>query len=152
MFKFRFRFLFLLICLYFLFGNSRHSKSLIPSNTTRFGVTKGEIPKRIWTFWNSEKIPWMINACIKTWRESNPDYEINILTIPQVRSILKIPLPHNFEQVQVQFQADWIRLAILSQEGGIWMDASMIVTGPLKYIHQLQEREESEGVLYYLER
>ena len=42
------------------------------------------IPKRIWTFWNSKKLPITVENCIKTWKFMNPDYEIIILNTKNV--------------------------------------------------------------------
>jgi hypothetical protein len=50
-----------------------------------------------------------------------------------------------------QFQADWIRLAVLKEYGGIWLDASIILTRSLSFIHDLQETHSTEGFMYFLD-
>jgi hypothetical protein len=50
-----------------------------------------------------------------------------------------------------QDQMAWVRLAILAQEGGIWMDASMIVTRSLNFIHEKQQEFQSEGLLFFMD-
>lgn len=37
------------------------------------------IPKKIWTYWNDDKMPELIIKCIDTWKNENKDYEITIL-------------------------------------------------------------------------
>ncbi|KAI8848149.1 hypothetical protein BC829DRAFT_394537 [Chytridium lagenaria] len=48
------------------------------------------------------------------------------------------------------YMADWIRLAVIMEHGGIWLDASSIVTGSFDYLMERQEENGSEGFAYHL--
>jgi mannosyltransferase OCH1-like enzyme len=39
-----------------------------------------EIPKKIWTFWDNDDIPDIVQKCIHTWKKHNPNYEITVVT------------------------------------------------------------------------
>ena len=56
-----------------------------PSNTNN-------IPKIIWSFWDSKDIPDFVQKCIDGWKKHNPDFEINDIT-------RFIPLPSLFANV-----------------------------------------------------
>ncbi|KAJ3107490.1 hypothetical protein HDU97_004086 [Phlyctochytrium planicorne] len=64
---------------------------------------------------------------------------------------IRTPLPPNAANMIPQYKADWVRLAILMERGGIWLDASIVVTGSLSYIHEKQERNGSQAFVYHLE-
>jgi hypothetical protein len=49
-------------------------------------------------------------------------------------------------------RADWIRLELLRRHGGIWLDASTLLTAPLDWVLQQQQRSGSDLVAYYLDR
>ncbi|KAI8838371.1 hypothetical protein BC829DRAFT_40001 [Chytridium lagenaria] len=113
------------------------------------------IPKRIWTFWdgNEDDIPWMITAMMKGWSFHNPSYNITVICSSKVWDYLSTPLPHNFWDGAItrQQKANWVRLAILSEHGGFWIDASTIITGSLDYILDRQRHQQTEAFAFYLD-
>ena len=116
-------------------------------------IKEAIIPKVIWTFWNKEPIPPFMTNCIKTWSRSNPQYQINVVTRSKLSKILDlelVPIPKHFNDLSPQYQADWVRLAVLTLYGGIWVDASFIMTASLDFLHAIQERENTEGFQFYL--
>ena len=89
-----------------------------------------KVPKIIWTFWHDEdKIPSLIKYCIQTWIKSNPDYKIYFLTRQNYRNFIDIPsyiTEHsNINDYEARF-SDMIRIHLLYEYGGVWMDASII--------------------------
>jgi hypothetical protein len=111
------------------------------------------IPKRIWTFWNSEKVPPVVAACIGTWKRCCPGYEICVLTpetlsdvLPNAREILELPFANTPQRL-----ADFIRLHVLYRHGGYWLDASIVLFGSLDVFGQQQKRLQSEYVGYYID-
>jgi Capsular polysaccharide synthesis protein len=97
--------------------------------TRHSGFTLKEIPKTIWTFWDSNDIPNFVSKSIDSWRRHSPGFTINVVT------------PSNFteyftdEEIKIIHEADsgprksdYVRLFILADKGGIWSDASMVAT------------------------
>jgi len=102
------------------------------------------IPRVIYTFWHSKELPNLIEKCISTWRRKNPDYEIVILNTINYREYCSIDyLPsHLLERKENHTRlADYIRLAVLKEHGGIWMDSSTICTASLDAIIQDKRHE-----------
>ena len=115
-------------------------------------IRKG-IPKQIWSFWESDTPSPVIEACIQTWRRHCPDYEINVLTrqtvvalLPQGGDILRLPFENTPQRL-----SDFIRLHVLYEYGGYWVDASTIMNSSLSVYGARQQREQTELVGYYLE-
>lgn len=112
------------------------------------------IPKNIYTFWDTEPPSSLVKSCMKNWEKMNPEHNVTLITYSTMSSIIDLnmtPLPRNFYSIDPRYQADWIRLAILLQKGGVWVDASFIMLDSLSIIHQLQEKDQSEGVQFYFE-
>ncbi len=106
------------------------------------------IPRRIWTFWNSDEFPLIVRACFRSWRETNPDHEIICVTPTNAREYLK-SLPENLESESPQRQSDFIRLCLMKEHGGIWMDATTLAFESLDYIHYLRNLADAEFIGYF---
>lgn len=103
------------------------------------------IPKIIWSYWDSETKPKFIENCIKSWKKYNPSFEIHILNQNNYKKYISSPLNYkNFEQI-TRF-ADFLRFQLLSEHGGIWIDASIICNESLDWV---VDQNEYEFVGYY---
>ena len=94
-----------------------------------------QAPKRIWTYWDREdRIPKTVKMCMRGWAKWNPDYEIILLTKKNYQGYVTIPeelTSHpNFNDMPARF-ADLVRVWVLAEHGGIWIDSSIILKAPL---------------------
>lgn len=88
------------------------------------------IPRKIWTFWNTKDLPPTVHNCVKTWEFFNPGYEIHIINTKNVNKWIpeaKINKLHHGKESFARL-SDFIRLNLLYKYGGIWLDASTICT------------------------
>ncbi|KAJ3100145.1 hypothetical protein HDU97_002477 [Phlyctochytrium planicorne] len=115
-----------------------------------FQKSKVPIPRQIWTFWDSGNPPLFVRECIEGWRRYNPEYNITVISHDTISKYIKTPPPANLNGMFNRFMADWVRLAVVSERGGIWMDASMILTGSMDYILRKQEKYHFESFGYFL--
>lgn len=98
------------------------------------------IPKIIWTYWDGD-IPLIVQKCINTWKKHNPDHKIIILNNDTIPSFIK-EIKH--AQNDPTRRSDYVRLYVLNQYGGIWMDSTIICNAPLP----IDYNNEFEG--YYI--
>jgi hypothetical protein len=92
------------------------------------------IPRHIWTYWNSERIDnKIVLTCIESWRKHNPEYEITILNPTNVYKYIDINLKNLRMNDSPQHEADIIRANVLEKYGGVWVDASVYMVGPLDF-------------------
>lgn len=96
------------------------------SNLYWFGdVSPRSIPKKIWLFWEQgeDEAPEVVRRCIDSWRNCNPEWELNILSGNTVADFVKVPdLP---DYLPIQGKADLIRLLLLDKYGGVWVDSTL---------------------------
>ncbi|KAI8848793.1 hypothetical protein BC829DRAFT_393441, partial [Chytridium lagenaria] len=104
------------------------------------------IPKKIWTYFpNDTDIPVFVKSCVIGWRRLNPDHQVKLLTPKTVWDFVTSEPPHRFATLPSSLQMDWFRLALINEHGGIWVDPYLILTQPLHFLHNLQQRERGLG-------
>ena len=109
------------------------------------GAMTGFIPKHIWSYWEAPpkgdgaQQDAAVQACLSSWKRFCPDYEITVFNAETA----KMYLPQTLTQDKVdsvQRYTDFLRLFVLVEHGGIWIDASMLLTAPLDWVHQSQQQ------------
>lgn len=105
--------------------------------TSGFGADN-PIPKKIWTFWDEPEVPPLIQKCMANWKRMCPDYEITLLN--------KSDVPEEYRDLSPQRQSDWLRCERLKTHGGVWLDASIILTESLDWV-----QGPGEGLMFYQE-
>lgn len=123
--------------------------------STEFFENSNKIPKKIWTYWDNESLPDVVEKCIQTWRKHNPEYTVIVLN----KNNLKEYLPDiDFTKIKhitdsPQKYSDMVRLHTLSKYGGIWSDASIICLKSYDtWIPVLQEENNCDFIGFYIER
>lgn len=110
-----------------------------------------EIPKIIWTYWQPAPAPPFIQACLANWRRFAPDHELRLLDRSSVAQWLPA-LRDDFDAMPAYRQADWLRIQLLARHGGVWMDASMLLSRDLAWLHETRRRRAADYVGFYIDR
>jgi len=123
-------------------GSTAATDSLVPP-----------IPKIIWTYWHESPAPEFIRQCHHNWRRFAPDHVLHVLNKSTITDWIDAQLiTDKFEHLPPFRQADWLRLHLLAQHGGIWIDASTLLTQNLNWVHALQAEQGAEFVGFYIDR
>ena len=86
------------------------------------------LPKIVWTHWDSENPPEVVQKNIDRMHKKLPGWEVNFITTDKYLSSLnQEEIPAGFQTLRVEHQADWIRLKLLKTYGGCWMDSGIIL-------------------------
>ncbi|WP_171060841.1 capsular polysaccharide synthesis protein [Poseidonocella sp. HB161398] len=90
------------------------------------------VPKRIWIFWQTGEAtaPPLVRACIDSWRQMNPGWEVTVLDQGNLAQHAEMPPPGS---LSVQAYSDLLRLRLLRRRGGVWVDATCYCTRPLDH-------------------
>lgn len=108
------------------------------------------IPPILWAYWRGTP-PLLVRRCITQWQRLHPHFSVRVL---DERSVLRyLPeLPAALEGASPAKQSDWVRLELLLRHGGIWLDASTVLTRALDWVIEEQARTSADFVGYYLQR
>lgn len=96
-----------------------------------------ETPKVIWICWlqGEENAPEVVKKCIKSIREKCAGWKIIILTNDNLSEYADIPdyiyKKHHKGIISNTHLSDILRLSVLKQYGGIWIDSTVLLTAPL---------------------
>lgn len=95
------------------------------------------LPKIVWTHWDSDTPPDHVTKTIEKMRRTLPDWQVNFITTDQyLSSINQETIPNGFHTLKVEHQADWIRLKLLKQHGGCWIDSGIILNQSINNIYR----------------
>ena len=108
-------------------------------------IDYNRVPKRIWTYIDKpdRSIDSNMNKSIASWKK-HTDYEIIILTEKTYKGYVTIPT--EFLTNPVFTISDLIRLYILHEMGGVWIDPNVILLGPLDWM--FPKYAEFSGIKY----
>jgi hypothetical protein len=105
------------------------------------------IPKRIYTFWH-ERPSGIILQFIRNWEHYCKGYQIIVLDPSNYVDHIDNRPTFNMSALKIQHQADWIRIAVLQENGGFWMDASVLLTDSLDRVQETVSKMGGEGFAY----
>jgi len=97
------------------------------------------IPRRIWTYWEEpdhvspdKRLSDTATKCIESWRKWNPKDEVIVLTKRTYPGYVTIPEEIRTHPLFTDRFSDLLRLWVLAERGGVWMDPTVFVTSPLE--------------------
>lgn len=105
------------------------------ANLPHDGDQSGRIPKQIWLCWlqGMDQAPDLVQACYASLKREFPDYEITVVTEKNLSDYVTLPdyITEKWQQgiIGNAHFSDVLRLALLAQYGGIWIDATVYATG-----------------------
>lgn len=98
----------------------------------------------IWQYWGqgvvADTLPEIIQICFKSVDKYKGDYQVIRLTDTTIPDYLDLPdfvwEKRNNPQFTRTFFSDLLRLALLTTYGGVWLDATILLTGSLPEIYK----------------
>jgi hypothetical protein len=90
----------------------------------------------IWQYWNSGAIgrPPIIQECLASVPRHARDREIIVLSDDTLPNYLTLPahILAKRQQMGATAFSDWLRVSLLAEHGGTWIDASVLLTGSIE--------------------
>lgn len=108
------------------------------------------IPNRAWSYWAQglEEANQVVQLCVESWKFHGGFDRIDVVDSQSVYDFLpEGMLPRTFGSLPFQLQSDFVRLALLSEHGGVWMDASTLVTSSVS--NWLELLELADGCFFF---
>jgi len=101
---------------------------------------KGPSSDNIWQIWfqGEDKAPPIVKACFRSVEKFKGRHAQKILDAKQLSKLIKLPdyIEEKYRRgkIKIQHYSDLVRLELLYQYGGIWMDATNLMTAPIPEI------------------
>jgi hypothetical protein len=97
----------------------------------------GKLPRTIWILWlqGFARAPSLVRRCLDSWRTYHPQWQIVELDDTNLRDWLDLDAivnPHR-QDVTRQVLSDVIRINLLAEYGGVWVDATTLCSRPLDH-------------------
>lgn len=98
---------------------------------------KKEKSRDIWICWlqGEENAPELVKVCIGSVRKYMSDYNIHIITFENMESYIQLPQyilkKWNNKKISNTLMSDLIRTELLVKYGGLWLDATVLLTAPV---------------------
>lgn len=116
------------------------------------GAGPAPIPRRIWSYWNSEVLDPVVRQCMDNWRTQCPGFDIHVVNSANLAThVPPADLPPGFAQLHPTKQSDWLRLYLVRHHGGYWLDATTLLTQPLDWLESLRQAQGAEFAGFFLE-
>jgi len=84
--------------------------------------------RKLFTFWEGEK-PYFIQKCLES-MEKNSNCLFEVWDTEKLKAAFS-NIPVEYDSLCVEFKSDYARQRILSERGGMWLDADMFVVADL---------------------
>lgn len=113
----------------------RHYLPVIRNHS--YQAASADAKQIIWICWlqGEKNAPVIIRKCIDSVRKYAATYEVKIITETNMLDFVSLPehIIRKYHDRRITFThfSDILRAALLTQHGGIWMDATTFLTGPL---------------------
>ena len=138
----------LLFYIYNIYTISCKISSYSHSEYIKYNTYSNKIPNVIYTYWHTEEKPKLVQKCINSWKRHNPTYKIIVLSKNNIRNYIPFDIDSlRFANTQQQ-KSDFIRIYLLSKNGGIWLDSTIYLNQSLDWINAYQYNENSEFIGY----
>lgn len=86
------------------------------------------VPKIIWCYWDSDKLPPIVKKITDCWKKKLLTWDIRIITPTNIDKYLqKEQIDNKPTHLGSAHFADWLRLYLLRDHGGVWIDSSTII-------------------------
>jgi len=90
-------------------------------------VVVRRVPRIIWTYWDGEDRGGIVKKCMDTWKVTG--YEVRLVTRETMSQwIPEVNIPGLKCVDSLARLTDYLRLFLLYKYGGVWLDASVIIT------------------------
>jgi hypothetical protein len=111
------------------------------------------VPQRLWSYWHQGEPPLVVRRCLENWRRHCPGWQIELITGRTIGQFIDpATMPAGFERLTPARQSDWLRLSLLARHGGVWIDASTILTTSLDWLVVAQAQSGAQYLGFYLQR
>lgn len=100
-------------------------------------ILSNPYPNKVWFYWSEglEKAPKIVHICLKSIKQHIPNMDIILLDKNNVKKYIKLPRhvvkKHNEGIICEAHFSDIVRVNLLNEYGGLWLDSTVFLTGAI---------------------
>ncbi len=106
------------------------------------------IPRQIWMYWESEKLPAEVQVFVDKIVRENPAYVVTVINNLNIQEYLP-DLHFTHHNMRPSHKSDVIRLELLHRYGGVWMDATIILNRSMDELLAVNVDGRYDLIAYY---
>ena len=92
---------------------------------------------KIWSYWEGDNNS-LLDICLDSWKKYLPDWDIIILNEETVDNY-NIIKPENFNSLSQTIKSDVVRLSLLYNYGGLWLDRTVLINEKTDWLKKFME-------------
>lgn len=115
----------------------KHYSNMVEKTATKYTLGQPVENGTVWVFWwqGEENTPILVKRCIASIRKHAGKHPVQIVDRNNYKQFVSVP-PHIEEKrekgiISLTHFSDYLRMALLAQHGGLWLDATIYVTKDL---------------------
>ncbi|WP_138092215.1 glycosyltransferase family 32 protein [Sphingobacterium daejeonense] len=109
-----------------------------------------DFPKIIWMYWEDRQPPQYVQDIVRHTQFLNKNFEVILLHRDNIKDYL-----HDFSikgEMPIANMTDLLRLKLLYEYGGIWIDATTIFNEDLNWVIKIAEKKNYDIIGYYKDK
>lgn len=100
------------------------------------------IPKIVWTHWATNDMPELCKLTLERMKKVLSDWDVRFFTNDDFLEWCEPP--EEYHKLAIQAQTDFMRLWLLKEHGGVWMDISIVLNQSINPIYDECVSQKSE--------
>ena len=93
--------------------------------------------KIVWSYWDGPSND-LLDQSLESWEKYFKGWQIKILNKKTIKNY-KLLKPKNYNQLTPTTKSDVIRLNLLYQYGGLWLDRTIIINKPITWLKKYEK-------------
>ena len=136
--------LFIIGIIYYLYFKNENFNNMIENNSNSNGSSKNNI----YLYWigNEYKLIKILRNIIYLHSNNGKNYNIHLINTDNIKDYIK-QLPDYFYDLQPAHQADFVRVSVICDYGGIWLDSDTLVMDDLKSLFDIIKNQDGFFIL-----
>jgi hypothetical protein len=113
-------------------------RGAVLSSISRYGpfeLTQAAMKKTIWSCWfqGRDAAPYLVKRCLASWEQKNPGWHFRCLDAVSIQRYVDVKsvVDLQSQSVTAASLSDIVRILLLHEFGGVWVDATLLCNRPL---------------------
>ena len=134
--------------IYYFYLKNNNFKIEIFDNKIEYNTNQGKSNNNIYLYWvgNEYKLIQILRELIYSHSNNGKNYVVHLINKENINTYIK-DLPNYFYDLQPAHQADFVRVSVVCDYGGIWLDSDTLVMDNLETLFNIINNQDGFFIL-----